>query len=127
MTKSLRYTFIVHAVVSLLTGAALLVAPGRSLGLLGWLPIDPLLSRVLGAALLGMAWSSWRGFRSTDWKQVRLLVEAEAVFCVLASVAVLYHIAGENFPWYAWTMFAVLAAFAVAWLVALYRALRAKA
>ena len=127
MTKSLRYTFIVHAVVSLLIGAALLVAPGRFLGLLGWDPNDPLLSRVLGAALLGMAWSSWRGFRSTDWKQVRVLVEVGAAFCVLASVAVFYHIVGHYYPWYVWTMFAVLTAFALAWLVALYRALRAKA
>ena len=92
MSKSLRYTFLVHAVVALLFGAALLAAPGRTLGLFGWAPVDPLLSRVLGAALLALAWGSFRGFRAAERWQVALLVELEAVFCVLACRGCLAHV-----------------------------------
>jgi hypothetical protein len=121
MSKSLRYTFIVHAIVAFVLGAALLLAPGRSLGLFGWAPVDPLLSRVLGAALLGLAWSSWRGFRAAERTQVAYLVEMEAVFCGLACVGIVRQVWGHYYPYYVWTMLAVLALFAVAWLYHLVR------
>ena len=121
MSKSLRYTFLLHAVVALLFGAALLAAPGRFLGLFGWAPVDPLLSRVLGAALLALGWSSYRGFRAAERGQVALLVELEAVFCVLTCVGMVRHMLGWYWPWYVWTLLGVFAAFAVAWIWALIR------
>lgn len=119
MSKSLRYTFIVHVVVALFFGAALLAAPGRFLGLFGWAPIDPLLSRVLGAALLALAWSSYGGFRATERRQVAPLIELEAIFCVLACAGMAWHMWGWHWPWYVWTLLGVFVAFAVAWLWAL--------
>jgi len=121
MPKSLRYTFLVHALVSLLFGAALLAAPGRFLGLFGWEPVDPLLSRVLGAALLALAWSSYRGFRAAERRQVALLVELEAAFCVLAAAGLLRQMVGYYYPWYVWTLLGVFALFAVAWVWALLK------
>jgi hypothetical protein len=121
MSKSLRYTFVVHAVVALLFGLALVAAPGRFLGLFGWTPVDPVLTRVLGAGLLALAWSSYRGFRATERLQVAVLIELEAVFCVLAGAGLLRQILGFHYPWYVWTLFAVFALFAVAWVWALFR------
>jgi len=121
MSKSLRYTFLVHALVTLLFGAALLAAPGRTLGLFGWAPVDPLLSRVLGAALLALAWSSFRGVRAAERGQVALLVELETVFCVLASLGLLRQTVGSYYPWYVWTLLGVYALFAVAWVWALVK------
>ena len=121
MSKSLRYTFLLHAVVSLLFGAALLVAPGRFLGLFGWAPVDPVLSRVLGAALLALGWSSYRGFRAAERGQVALLVELEAVFCVLAAAGLVRQTLGYYYPWYVWTLLGVFVVFAVAWIWALVR------
>jgi hypothetical protein len=121
MPKSLRYNFGVHALVALLLGAPLLLAPGRFLGLFGWAPVDPLISRVLGAALIALAWTSYRGYRAGSRGAVALLIEAEAVFCVLASVGILRQILGYNWPWYVWTMLVVFVAFAIAWVWALFR------
>ena len=117
MSKALKYTFLVHAVVAILVGVPLLVAPGRFLGFFGWKPIDPLLSRVLGAALLGLAWSSLRGFRATERAQVVSLIEMEAIFCILACVGLLRHLLVAGYPLMVWTVFAVLAIFAIAWIV----------
>ncbi len=121
MSKSLRYLFAVHAVVSVLFGAALLAAPGRFLGLFGWAPVDPLLTRVLGAALLALAWSSYRAYRAAERRQAALLIELEAAFCVLAVAGLLRQMLGSYYPWCAWTRVGVYAAFAVVWIWALVR------
>jgi hypothetical protein len=108
MSKSLKYTFLIHVVVSLIFGAALLLAPGRFLGLFGWAPIDPLLSRLLGAALLALAWSSYRGWGASSYEQVSVLVEMEVIFTVFGSVGLLRHLLKAWYPWYVWFVFAVL-------------------
>jgi len=123
MSKGLKTLFGVHAVVALLVGAPLLVVPGRVLLWLGWAPIDPIVSRLLGAALLALAWSSFRGWQtlSLDSAQVAILVEMEAVFTVLACVGLLRHLLFGRWPLVPWLVFAVLAAFAVAWIAFLVR------
>ena len=63
MSRLLNVVLLVHLVVSVLLGALLLIVPGRLLGAVGWAPIDPLISRILGAALLAMAWGDWRVWR----------------------------------------------------------------
>lgn len=119
MSKSLRYTFLVHALVALILGLPLLVAPGRWLNLFGWAPIDPIMSRFLGAALLAMAWSSYRGWQAQEWKQVQFLVELEAIFCVLSAIGLLRHLLGSTWPLMVWLVLALAVSFAVAWSIAL--------
>jgi putative effector of murein hydrolase len=121
LSKSLKVIFLVHAVVSALLGVLFLVIPGRFLGWFGWAPIDPIISRLLGAALIALAWSSYRGWRAAERAQVAILIELEAVFCVLASLGMLRHLVMGSWPWYAWLLFAGFAGFAVAWLYALVR------
>ncbi|MFH1086574.1 MAG: hypothetical protein V1772_12545 [Chloroflexota bacterium] len=115
MTRWVRTLFSVHVVVALLLGAALLVAPGRLLATLGWAPIDPILSRLLGAALLALGWGSWRGLHLRNPADARVLVEMDLAFCALGALGVLRHIAVARWPWTVWTLLVVLVAFAVAW------------
>ena len=121
MSKSLKYTFLIHVVVSLIFGAALLLAPGRTLGLFGWAPVDPLISRLLGAALLALAWSSYRGWGASSYEQVSVLVEMEVIFTVFGSVGLLRHLIKAWYPWYVWFVFAVLVVFAIAWTYHLWK------
>ena len=113
MRKALRYTFLAHGVVAVLCGAPLLLAPGRFLGWIGWGPIDPILSRLLGAALLALAWSSYRGATATD-SPLSGLIELEAVFTVLGCVGLLRHLIAARYPAMVWITFAVFAVFAIA-------------
>jgi hypothetical protein len=126
MSKWLRILFLVHAVVAAVGGLPLLLAPGRTLGWLGWAPIDPLISRILGAALLALAWSSWRGRRAATRAQVALLVEVEAAFTVLTCAGLLRQLLASHWPVYVWLLFGVFAAFAVAWVVALWEVVRTR-
>jgi hypothetical protein len=121
MTKALRTTFLVHSIVFVLVGAALLLFPGRVLVLLNWTPIEPIVVRLLGAALLGLAWSSYRGWRATQRSQVAIVLELEAAFAVLGCIGLLRHLLTSRWPLIVWVVFAVLLAFAVAWIVLLVR------
>ena len=73
MSKALKTTFLVHAIFAALGGGILLLIPGRFLLWLGWAPIDPIMSRLFGAALLALAWSSFQGWRAREWAQVFLI------------------------------------------------------
>lgn len=118
MARWIKVLFLVHMVVAAVPGALLLIAPGRFLDWLGWAPVDPLLSRVLGAALLALAWSSFRGWRASGWSQVVVVIEMEVAFTLLGAIGLLRHLVIANYPWMVWTLLAILAAFAVAWVVA---------
>jgi hypothetical protein len=121
MSKALKYTFVVHAIVSFLFGVPLLLAPGSFLGLFGWAPIDPLISRLLGAAVLALAWGSVRGSQAMEVLQVKTLVEMEMVYTILGCVGLLRHLLIAYYPWYVWTIFVVLALFAIAWIVFFFK------
>jgi hypothetical protein len=124
MSKALRTTFLVHAVVGVIFGVPMLLAPGRLLIWLGWAPIDPIISRLLGAALLALAWSSFRGWRADDRARVGLLLEMEAVFTVLGCTGLLRHLLFSSYPAVPWIVFAIMAAFAAAWIAALLGLMR---
>jgi hypothetical protein len=119
MSRSLRTLFLIHAVVGVIFGVPMLIAPGRLLMFVRWWPIDPIVSRLLGAAILALAWSSFRGWRADDRARVALLLEMEAVYTVLGCVGLLRHLLFGSFPFVPWLVFAILAIFAVAWIAAL--------
>ena len=114
-------TFLIHAIVSVVGGFLLLIIPGRTLGSLGWAPIDPILGRVLGAALLALGWSSFRGWQATERVKLQLLLELEAAFSVLACVGLLRHLLFAHYPLMVWLLFAGFFIFAVAWIAFLVR------
>jgi len=127
MSKLLKGTFLVHAVVATVVGAALLAAPGRILTWLGWGPcIDPIISRLLGAAVLALAWSSFRGWLATEWSQVAIIVEVEVFYTVLGCVGLLRHGLKANYGMLLWGPFGILAAFAILWIISLLRETRAR-
>jgi hypothetical protein len=121
MTKLLRATFLIQAILDGVVGIFLFIIPGRTLGWLGWEPVEPLLDRLLGAALLAMAWTCVFGFRATQRSQVIILVEMQMIFCGLGAIGILRHLIGYYFPAVVWVTFGGLALMAVLWVVALLK------
>jgi hypothetical protein len=115
MSKVLKSMFLVHAVVAAVIGALLLLIPGQFLAWINWRPIEPIANRLFGAALLGLSWSSFRGWRASEWAQVVVLVEMEAIFCILASVAVARHLLAGQYPAIVWVVFVGFLVFAITW------------
>lgn len=116
MSNGLKLTFLIHALVALVIGLPLLIAPGRFVDLVGWMPVEPILARILGAALLALGWGSFRVWQSADKELAAVLIQVEAVFAVLAGVGVLRHLLIANYPVTVWVALLVFAAFAIAWI-----------
>lgn len=116
MSRELRNLFLLHALVSLLFGVPLVLFPGPFLGALGWTPIDPILSRVAGAAILAMGWSSVRAWLADSPHIARVLIEMEAVFSLAGALAVLRHLLIAYYLPAVDFLFGVLLAFAAAWI-----------
>jgi hypothetical protein len=133
ISKGLRSTFLVHMIIAAVCGAALLLVPGRTLSLVGWVPswvqlpesdlsvpgttfVDPVITRVLGAALLAMAFSSYRSWRAHQWGAVALLVQLEVTFCVLGALVILAGMfTTERAMPFRLVSSIILAGFALAW------------
>ncbi len=137
ISNGLRTTFLVHLVIGAILGVALFLVPGRTLNLLGWVPdrvqlpntdqsipgqtfVDPVVTRILGAALLALAFSSLRGWSrsasTSKWSEVAFLVELETIFNVLGALAILsgLFLLDRSMPVIGWVLLAVQIAFAVA-------------
>jgi hypothetical protein len=122
MSKALKIVFVLHIIVALIFGIGLLVAPGTFLGWFKWLPIDPLLSRVLGAALLAFAWGSFIGFRTTETSVENAILQIGLVFDVLAAVGIARHLFFiPGYLWPVWLLFIIFVIFAILWLIFLLR------
>lgn len=138
ISSTLRTTFLVHWIIGGVLGAALFVIPGRLLTLVGWvdawvqLPesdqsipgtsfVDAVITRSLGAALLGLALASFLGWRASKWGSVALVVQAELVYCVLGFLALVsgLFLIERPMPIIGYVLMVILAAFAVAWGIAL--------
>lgn len=134
ISSRLRWTFLIHLIVAGVLGVALFAVPGRTLSLLGWveemvrLPeselmvpggtfVDPLITRLMGAAMLALAFSSYLGWRAKTWGQVSYLVQMETVYCVLGTLAFVITLlmTERNIPLAFWALLVVMVAFAVVW------------
>ena len=56
---ALWWSMVVDAIVDGLLGGVLFVAPDWALHQFGWHPVDPVVTRLLAAALLGMSAQTW--------------------------------------------------------------------
>ena len=118
MSSGLRITFLVHFIVALVTGLALLLVPETWGSMMGVPVTDPMMMRLFGAALLGFgATSSWLAYRAAAWEKVKIVVQMEIVWTVLGALVTLWGLlfAGLAAGW--WVNFIILAAFAVAFIV----------
>jgi len=138
ISQGLKNIFLVHAIISGLLGLCLWFIPGRFLTLLGWVPqwviladsdvqvpgttfIDAFITRLLGAALLALAYSSVRGWRMSQWGDVALVVQLESVFCILGLVSMIWSLIQitRSVPSIGYVLIVVFTGFFLAWFWAL--------
>ena len=116
MSRGLKITFLVHAIVALVFGIVLYLRPGSWATLVNWTPYDPSLTRVYGAALLALAVSSWFGYRAARWDEVRILVLMEIALTVLSTIGGLWGLLFRGAPVFGWVSVLIWVVFAVAWI-----------
>jgi hypothetical protein len=121
ISSGLRTTFLVHFIVGLLFGLLYLLTPQVWGRLSGWPMQDPVVYRLVGAALLGFAASSWWAYQAATWESVKIVVQTEIVWTVLATLILLWGLIFVDLPPLFWLNAATLAAFSVAWVVFYFR------
>ncbi len=124
MARALKIILLVEAVLALICGLPLLAGPGRLLTWLGWAPIDPILSRILGAALMAFAWLLFRAWQGSP-ADSRAVLEVQAAFTVLGCLGLLRHLLFARYPALVWALFAVLVVLAAVAVLFLARGTRA--
>ncbi len=126
MLRTTKILFLIYAVIELIIGVPLLIAPGRfvGVGLEGW---APLLFRLLGAALIALAWASYHTFRGMEPEEVQSMAITHIIFCALGAVGFLRHlVAAYYYPFIVWFIFGFLAISAILWGGVLFLSLKKK-
>ena len=114
ISQGLKTTFLVHFIAALLFGLSFLFMPVLVGSWYGLNVQEPDTYRLLGAAMLGFAVSSWFAYRATDWESVRIVVVMELVWTILGTLVLLYALLFASFPALGWLNAVILGAFAIA-------------
>jgi hypothetical protein len=116
MSRGLKTTFLVHAIVTLAFGVVLYLIPDTWAAFINWIPFDPVVTRIYAAALLAIGVSSWLGYRAARWDEVRIVVQTEMVLTVLSALIGLYLALFASAPLFIWVPIGIFVVFAMAWI-----------
>jgi hypothetical protein len=117
--RSLRSWFVAHGAIAVAAALPLLAAPEHALGRLGWPAVDPVTSRLVGAALLALGATSLSA-RDASVEVCRAVLRLNLVWS-LAAASALFVGVGANAPSAAWVFLSSSIAFAGVWLHHLIR------
>jgi len=112
--SGLKTTFLVHFIVALIFGLINLLIPEVWGNLIGWPIKEPAIYRLVGAAILGFGASSWWAYKETAWEKVKIVVQMEIVWPVLATLVILWGLLFAGVPAFGWLYAVIMAGFAAA-------------
>lgn len=110
----LRWWFRVHCVVDLVFAVPLFIAPVTTLSLLGWTVIDPLTTRVVAAALVGIGVESFLGAGNGREHYLGML-RLKVLWSLAANLGILISIL-QGAPPMAWLFQAIFVGFSGLWI-----------
>jgi hypothetical protein len=120
-TSGLKITFLIHFIVALIFGLIYLLIPKVWGNLINW-PIEEATPyRLIGAAILGFGTSSWFAYKETAWERVKIVVQMEIVWTILATLVMLWGLIFAGLPAMGWVNAIIMACFAVAFTVFYFR------
>jgi hypothetical protein len=117
MASGLKTLFLVHFILALIFGLIYLLLPQPWGNLIGWPVREVPPYRLIGAAMLGFAASSWLSYGAGAWEKVKIVVQMEIVWTVLGALVMLWGLLFAAVPVFGWVNFVILAGFAAAFLV----------
>jgi hypothetical protein len=117
--RTLRTWFLVHAAVDVVLAAPLLFAPELTLARLGWTAVDPIATRLVGAALLAIGAQSYFG-RDAGSDVYRAMLRLKVIWSFAAAAGLFVGI-GSGAPPAAWAFLSLFILFAGVWLHHLIR------
>ena len=110
---SLRIWFVIHFAVDMLFAIPLLFFPEILLPLLGWTVVDPITSRLVGAALLGIGGESLLG-RNASKEVFLAMLNLKILWAAGAVIGIALGIAAGGPP-LAWALLVIFTVFLGVW------------
>ena len=121
----LKYTFLLHVIISMIFGFWYFLSIESWADLTGWPFMDPTSGRVMGALMIGFGFASILGFRATSWEQVEIIVLADIIWEIFAIVAMTWMmLVHPTIPFSGWFLVILLAFFTVLFSYSYYLAKR---
>ena len=111
--KSLRIWFVIHFAADVIFAIPLLFFPRELLNLFGWGVYDPILARLVGAALMGIGVESLLG-RNANVDTFRAMLNLKVIWASSALFAFGAGIAEGAAP-IAWWLMGIFAVFWIVW------------
>jgi len=111
--KSLRIWFVIHFATDVIFAIPLLFFPRELLNLFGWGVYDPILARLVGAALMGIGVESLLG-RNANVDTFRAMLNLKVIWASSALFAFGAGIAEGAAP-IAWWLMGIFAVFWIVW------------
>lgn len=114
ITSGLKTLFLIHAVVGLLFGLGYLLIPATVAEWFNMPITDEFNLRMIGAAILGFTATSIAGYLAHKWDQVKIVVQGEVVWTLLAALLSLWFVLDGAWPAAGWLNFALMGLFFLA-------------
>jgi hypothetical protein len=89
ISRGLKYTFLAHGITGLIFGLTNLLIPQQFYAMMGTPITEPTPFRMMGAAIVAFATTSWLAYRETDWDRVKIVVVMEMVWPILGTLVML--------------------------------------
>ena len=111
--RALRTWFVIHFAADLLFAVPLLVAPGWFLRPFGWAQVDPVTSRLVGAALVGIGVESLLG-RNAGRESFLTMLRLKILWSATATAGLVVS-ALQGGPPLTWLFVAIFGSFCALW------------
>jgi hypothetical protein len=111
---NLRRWFVLHFVVDVVIAIPLFLVPEAVLTRLGWESVDPFVSRIVAAALLGIGGVSLLA-RNEGGDVYRTMLDLKIIWSLTAIIGILLTMLNGGPP-FGWVFFGLFVVFACVWL-----------
>ena len=115
VSKGLKSLFIIHGILSLISGVLLLFVPYIWADSMKWTLLDPEPMRILGALFLMLSLKDLLGFLAKQWSEVRIVVIMEVFWTLLSTIVFLRAVLLGLVPATFWSLVVLQAVFFIAW------------
>ena len=112
--NSLRTWFVIHCIVDVVFAIPMLVAPVAFLSLFGWTTVDPFMTRLVAAALMGIGLESYLG-RNAGVEAFQGMLNLKIIWSAVAVLGLLVSVLTLGGPWMAWLIIAIFVGFNILW------------
>ena len=115
VSKGLRFWFVVHFVLDVSFAIPLLLFPIETLKFFGWTQIDPLSTRLVGAALMGIGVESFLG-RNATVEAFRAMLNLKVIWSLSAVFGITLSMIQGGPPVLGWAVLAIFGSFCILWI-----------